>query len=305
MKKAEQKNKNFTDIQDQGWISHLSSSLQNYALLARLDRPIGVWLLLLPCLFSTMLAVLYNQTVLLPVFYYGFLFAAGAIVMRAAGCVINDLWDKCLDQKVERTASRPLASGRISEKSALIFLIVLLLIGFLILMQLNDFVIKLGITSLIPVILYPLAKRLTHWPQLVLGLTFNWGALMGWAVTSGELAWPAFVLYAACVFWTLGYDTIYAYQDIKDDQKIGIRSTAILFGDKGKQWVSGFYLITSFLLVWSVQSLWLVLPIVHFIWQIRCWNPNDQKSSLAVFKANRDTGFLILFSIVLAFATGL
>ncbi len=188
--------KNFTDIVHKGWMRKLPSSWQPYITLLRLDRPIGIWLLLLPCFFSMMLALQYEKTTAFTFFFYGLMFTLGAILMRGAGCIINDLWDRELDKKVERTAGRPIASGAITPKHAIAFLIVMLLGGLMVLLQFNLFTIILGVVSLIPIVLYPLMKRITFWPQAFLGLTFNWGALLGWSALMGDIQLPALLLYS-------------------------------------------------------------------------------------------------------------
>lgn len=293
------KQKNFTDIEKKNWIKKLPSSWQNYAILMRLDRPIGIWLLLFPCLFSMVLAV--QTTTLEPsiFIFYIFLFALGSIVMRGAGCVMNDLWDRQLDQRVERTAKRPIASGAIKVRHAILFLIFLLLLGFIILLQFNTLTIVLGIASLLLVVLYPLMKRITFWPQAFLGLTFNWGAFLGWSAISGDLSLQTFLLYAACMFWTMAYDTIYAYQDLEDDIKIGIKSTARLFNKKGKEAVGAFYLISLSLLAVSIQSLWVFIPLIAATRLHKSWKIESQKSSLDAFKNNKNIGWCILCAIIL------
>ena len=212
-------------MQPGGWVRHLPRPLIPYAILGRFDRPIGAWLLFLPGLWAICLAA---QNLSLGIWLTA-LFAIGSAVMRAAGCVVNDLWDRKLDRMVERTKGRPLASGILKPIDALVFLALLLAIGLFILSQLDDQARILGVASLIPVSLYPLAKRVTWWPQIVLGLVFGWGAPMGFAAAAA-LHWPALALYLAAIFWILGFDTIYAHQDREDDALIGVKSTARLFG---------------------------------------------------------------------------
>jgi 4-hydroxybenzoate polyprenyltransferase len=216
----------FTDIRTGGWVRYLPRRMIPYALLARFDRPIGAWLLFLPGLWAIILAA---QTVYLGLWLV-FLFGIGALVMRGAGCVVNDMWDRKMDRQVTRTAGRPLASGVLKPIDALVFLALLLAIGLLVLSQLDNAARLLGVISLVPVALYPLAKRVTWWPQVVLGVTFGWGVPMGYAASTGYLNWPALPLYGAAILWILGYDTIYAHQDRVDDALIGVRSTARLFG---------------------------------------------------------------------------
>jgi 4-hydroxybenzoate polyprenyltransferase len=236
-----------------------------------------------------------------------FLFAVGALLMRAAGCTVNDIADRDFDRQVARTALRPLAAGAISRRQATIFLIALLLIAFLVLLQFNLPTILLGMASLPLVALYPFAKRFTYWPQLMLGLTFNWGALVGWMAVHGELSAPAYLLYIAGIAWTLGYDTIYAHQDKEDDALIGVKSTALLFGNRTKTWLSVFYSIAflcfggAFFLAGLNGLAWLGLAVVagHFAWQIFSLDINVPKKCLLLFKRNRDAGIVIFIAIVL------
>jgi 4-hydroxybenzoate polyprenyltransferase len=275
--------------------------LRPYAVLARLDRPIGIWLLLLPGWWAVMLAsggVFHMNVVDWEIFW---LFALGALVMRAAGCVVNDLWDSKLDRQVERTKIRPLASGAVSVKQAGIFLGILLFLGLLILLQMNFITILLGFLSLPLIVLYPLMKRWTWWPQAFLGLTFNFGALMGWSAVTGVVELPALLLYVGGIFWTLGYDTIYAHQDKEDDLLAGVRSTALKFGVKSREYVAMFYALAMLFFLgagWSAtHSIFTVLFLLpaawHFYHQIKTWNMADPASALLEFKSNRNAGLLI------------
>lgn len=224
---------------DTSWIDlYLPRQVQPYARLARLDKPIGTWLLLWPCMWSISLAATPGQ---LPDFKMMALFGCGALLLRGAGCTVNDLLDRDIDTMVERTKLRPVASGLLTPFQGLCFLGFQLLLGLGILLQLNNYSRILGASSLLLVFSYPLMKRFTFWPQAYLGLTFNWGALLGWAAVKGSLD-PSVVLplYASGVFWTLVYDTIYAHQDKEDDLKVGVKSTALHFGDSTKEWISGF-----------------------------------------------------------------
>lgn len=261
-----------------------------YIKLARLDRPVGIWLLLLPGWWSIVLAGGGG--------YYLTLFALGAVLMRAAGCVVNDLWDRRLDAQVERTRTRPLASGEVSPRQALVFLFVLLSLSLAILLQMNALTIALGFLSLLPVVLYPLMKRVTWWPQLFLGLTFNWGALMGWATATGTIAPAAWLMYAGGIFWTLAYDTVYAHQDKQDDALVGIKSTARLFGDKSRIFV-GLSLVLAlalFALAKGALTPLLLLPALHAAWQICRWDMRSPESCLSIFKSNVIFGlFLLIF----------
>lgn len=283
-----------TDIQRTHWIYRVfPQKAHPYLSLMRLDRPIGTWLLLLPAWWSL-------ASVTAPLWLY-ILFAAGAVIMRGAGCIINDLWDKDFDKAVERTRSRPLASGAITPRQAIIFLAALLTAGLLILLQLAPTAILLGFLSLIPVILYPLAKRVTWYPQAVLGLTFNFGALMGAASITNTLTLPAVLMYAAGFFWTLGYDTIYAHQDINDDALIGVKSTARKFGSKSPLFISLFYATSALLLfitgisahMGGIFFVFWGLAALHLTGQIYRWNPDNAADCLQKFRSNRDFGLII------------
>jgi 4-hydroxybenzoate polyprenyltransferase len=291
----------FTDIRAGGWVRHLPPSWAPYAILARFDRPIGAWLLFLPGLWSICLAAPTAQSAI----RLTILFAIGAITMRAAGCVVNDLWDRKMDAQVARTASRPLASGALTPRDALIFLAILLAISLAILVQLNKAAILLGIISLIPVALYPLAKRVTWWPQIVLGLTFGWGAPEGYAAAAGHFAWPALALYFAAIAWILGYDTIYAHQDREDDALIGVKSTARLFGPNTKPLLIACYTATIALTALSMAQshaslaglTLLTLPALLLARQIRRLDINNPALCLALFKSNREAGLAIACAI--------
>ncbi|MCB1538873.1 MAG: 4-hydroxybenzoate octaprenyltransferase [Rhodospirillales bacterium] len=280
-----------TDITNPKWFAPLSARLRVYAHLMRLDRPIGTWLLLLPGWWAIALAHPRRWDLF-------FLFGAGAVIMRGAGCVINDLWDRDLDASVERTRGRPLVTGAASRREAFALVGVLFALGAAILLSLSTQAIALGILSLAFVVTYPLMKRFTWWPQLFLGFTFNFGALIGWAAAAGRLEAPALWLYAGGIFWTLGYDTIYAHQDREDDALAGIKSTARLFGNRSKIWVAGFY--AAAIALWSmamptpVFAPLLTLPALHFAWQVWRWDMDDPASSLRFFKSNRDAGLILL-----------
>ncbi len=273
----------------------LPESWKPYALLMRLDRPIGTWLLLLPGLWAIALAGGGREWRLM------LLFAAGAVIMRGAGCVVNDLWDRDLDRQVARTAARPLAAGTVTPRRAMVLLAALLFLGLLILLQLPRAAILLGGLSLPFIAVYPLMKRITWWPQAFLGLTFNFGALIGWAAATGGIALPALLLYAAGFFWTLGYDTIYAHQDIADDAAIGIKSSARRLGEKSKAAVALFYalcwllLAAAFLAAHAGPVSLLALPaaLLHLIWQLKTWTPDNPASALKIFRSNRDFGLIV------------
>jgi 4-hydroxybenzoate polyprenyltransferase len=277
-------------------------TLRPWLKLARVDRPIGVWLLMWPCWWSAALAAdgAWPDPRLLA------LFLVGAFVMRTAGCVINDIMDRDFDARVERTKTRPLASGAISVRAALVFLVLLLLAGLAILVQLDRAAILVGAASLGLVALYPFMKRITYWPQLFLGLTFNWGALVGWAAVRGEVGLPALILYAGSIAWTIGYDTIYAHQDKEDDLAIGIKSTALRFGDQTKTWVAGFYVLFMLGLIAAGVMAGLAWPFYlllagaagHFVWQVATADLDDPASCRRRFVSNEQLGLIVFAAIV-------
>ena len=287
------------------WVERLPPSFLPYAQLMRLERPIGWWLLLLPCWWGVALATL-AQGGGVPNLYHAILFLIGAIAMRGAGCVVNDLADQDIDAKVERTRNRPLPSGRVSRPEAIIFLAVLLLIGLVVLLQLNKLTIITAIASLLIVAIYPFMKRITYLPQLVLGLAFNWGALVGWTAETNTLTAAPLTLYLGGIFWTLAYDTIYAHQDKEDDVLIGVKSTALLLGKSTPVWLAIFFALS---LGCTVIALWLVhAPLiahigvaaaaVHAIWQVRTFLKSDADDYLTLFRANRTFGLLKLFGMI-------
>ncbi len=292
-----------TDINRKGWIAKLPVRMQLFAILMRLDRPIGTWLLLLPgwwaiALSSGGLLRMNREDI-----YLLILFGVGAVVMRGAGCIVNDLWDRDFDRAVARTKLRPLASGAVTVKQALAFLVVLLLIGFFILIQMPLVAILLGIMTLPLIVSYPLMKRVTWWPQFFLGITFNAGALIGWAAVTGAVSLPALFLYLGGILWTLGYDTIYAHQDKNDDALIGVKSTARRLGAASRRWVAGFYAVGFILMAVAylladvgLSGGLLLAGAAHLAWQVRSWDMNDPASSLLIFKSNRDFGLLMLLA---------
>ncbi len=296
-----------TDTVKQGWVNRLSPDFAwPYLQLMRADRPIGTWLLLWPGLWSLALAS-HNINAAWPItLKFMALFAIGAFVMRGAGCVVNDMADRKYDALVARTRGRPLPSGRVSVLQALIFLGILCLIGLVILLQFNVFTIWLGIASLALVVIYPFMKRITYWPQLMLGLTFNWGALMGWSAITGSLAWPAIVLYAAGIFWTLGYDTIYAHQDKEDDALIGVKSTALRLKENTPQWLLFFYGAMLLLLVGAGYmaaigpAYYVGLGVIagHCLWQIKSLAMSDSDNCLRLFRSNHPLGLILFVSIL-------
>ncbi len=273
--------------------------------LARADRPIGTWLLLWPCWWSAALAAM-AAGARFPDPFHLVLFAIGAFVMRGAGCVYNDIIDRDVDAAVERTRSRPIPSGQVRVRDAKLFMLALALTGFLVLIQFNAFTIVLGIGSLLIVAVYPYMKRVTHWPQAVLGLAFSWGALMGWAASFGTLGAPALALYAAAVLWTVGYDTIYAHQDKDDDAIIGLKSTALAFGKWTKPWLAAFYggtilaLGTAFAMAGAGAVFFLGLSVgaAQLAWQIITLEPSEADNCLKRFRSNRDFGAIIFIAAV-------
>ncbi len=292
-----------TDIVVDGWVARLPMGWRPYALLARLDRPIGGWLLFLPGLWSILLArAPAGETAWLIA-----LFLVGAFLMRGAGCVVNDMWDRDMDRRVARTAGRPLASGALRMRGALVFLAALLAAGLLILLCLNRFAQSLGVLSLALVVTYPLAKRVTWWPQAMLGITFGWGAPMGYAAAAGRIDAPGVALYAASFMWILGYDTIYAHQDREDDALVGVRSTARLFGEQSRPFVLVCYAATVALLLLSGWlaglTAWyfaaMLLPIVMLARQARALDIHDPALCLRLFHANRDVGLAVGLAILL------
>jgi len=286
-----------------GWVRHLPERLIPYALLARFDRPIGAWLLFLPGLWAIALAV---PDILMGL-WLALLFAVGSVVMRGAGCVVNDLWDRKMDAQVERTRFRPLASGQLQPRQALVFLAILCLIGLVILLRLDTQARILGVLSLVPVALYPLAKRVTWWPQIVLGVVFGWGAPMGYAAAAGALAWPAVPLYLATILWIIGYDTIYAHQDREDDALIGVKSTARLFETNTKSLLTVCYTGTILLLALAMGMqglglggmLALLLPAMLLARQVTLLDVNNPRRCLALFKSNREVGLAVAAAMLI------
>ncbi len=289
------------------WVDRIAPSwTRPYLRLARADRPIGTWLLLLPCWWSTALAAIANGD-RIPDLRLLALFAIGAIAMRGAGCTWNDILDRDLDAQVERTRSRPIPSGQVSVTAAFAFLAALSLIGLAVLLQMNRFTIAAGIASLAIVAIYPLAKRVTNWPQSVLGLAFSYGALMGWAAVFARLDPPALVLYAGAILWVIGYDTIYAHQDRDDDAIVGVRSTARLFGAKTKPALLIFFAGAVVLIGIAglfagarwIFALGLLAFAAHLAWQVRRLDIDDPDLCLKLFRSNRDAGLILFAGLVL------
>jgi 4-hydroxybenzoate polyprenyltransferase len=276
-----------------------------YLRLSRFDRPIGSWLLLMPCWWSAALAAgIARDDAQLPLVIV--LFFIGAFVMRGAGCTWNDITDRDLDARVERTRSRPIPAGQVSVPQAAVFLVAQALIGLMVLLQFNRFAVITGIASLVIVAVYPFMKRITWWPQIVLGLAFSWGALMGFAVTLGRIDVTALLLYAGSIAWVIGYDTIYAHQDAEDDALIGIKSTARLFGARTHRALVIFYGLaviligTALALAGAGFPAWIGLAAfaAHLVWQIRRLEISDPALCLRLFKSNRDAGLLLFAGLL-------
>jgi len=287
------------------WVDRIApAAWQPYLRLARFDRPIGAWLLLFPCWWSQALADLslghaYPSPWLLA------LFLVGAFVMRGAGCTYNDIVDRDYDASVARTAARPIPSGQVSVAEAAMFLAVLCIAGFVVLIQFNRFTILLGAASLALIAVYPFMKRLTYWPQIVLGLTFKWGALVGWSAVTGSLAWAPAALYAGSVLWTVGYDTIYAHQDKEDDALVGLKSTALRLGDATPRWLVVFY--AGAVVLWGLAGalvgahivffLALLLACVQLAWQVATLDTADPANCRARFKSNQLVGWILFLGL--------
>ena len=295
----------FTDIDHQHWsLRYLPPWMRLYGRLARWDRPIGIWLLLFPCWWAVALAAAPHWDNMVG---WMALFAVGALAMRGAGCTWNDIVDRKVDAQVERTRGRPLPSGEVKLHQALIWMALQSLVGVAILFKFNKFAGGVALASLLLVAIYPTMKRLTSWPQVVLGLAFNWGALVGYAALTGKLSWAAFALYAGGVAWTMVYDTIYAMQDQRDDAVIGVRSTARRFAGAPRRWLSLFAVLA--LAGWALAGYLanlsplygaaLAVIALHFAWQIAFLKPHDQADCLAKFQANAHIGILLTVAVIL------
>ncbi len=296
-----------SDSNSNNWVDNYAPVwARPYMHLARYDRPIGTWLLLIPCWWSLALVLVAGSQPTASMIWFFILFAIGAIAMRGAGCTFNDIVDRKYDARVARTRSRPLASGQISLKSAVIFLAVQCLVGLLVLLQFNNFAILFGFSSLGLVAIYPFMKRITYWPQAVLGLTFNWGAMLGWVAVNASLDPAPLLLYAAAIFWTIGYDTIYAHQDKEDDALLGLKSTALKFGEQTQMWLGLFYGLAIILLglaglsvgAGTVFFTGLLVGSIHLGWQIQTLNIDDSATCLRLFRSNRNFGFIILIALL-------
>ena len=288
------------DSERRGFIGALPPRLRPFASLMRLDRPIGTWLLYWPCAWSVALAGVEGRWEL-------FLWLAlGAFAMRSAGCVYNDLVDRELDRRVERTRLRPLASGRVSVRAAWILIALLCAIGLVVLLQLNLVAAMVAVGSIAPVAAYPFMKRITWWPQAWLGLVFSWGALVGWPAVTGSLAWAPFLLWFGSIAWVVGYDTLYAIQDIEDDALVGVKSSARRLGDQAPLGVAIFYAAAVALwsaAIWSVRPDWLALAALlpaalHLANQALRTDPKDGELALCLFRSNRSCGLLVLLAML-------
>ena len=298
------------DATDDNWVDRYAPPpARPFLRLSRADRPIGTWLLLLPCWWGLALAMIYDQQDSWSDLWIFVGCALGAWLMRGAGCTWNDISDRDIDGQVARTRSRPIPSGQVSVRGAVAWMIVQSLLAFCILLTFNTAAIALGVLALLPVAIYPFAKRFTWWPQVFLGLAFNWGALLAWTAHTGSLGAPAVLLYAAGIAWTLFYDTIYAHQDTEDDALIGVKSTARLFGANTAHWLRRFLMATVGLMglavIFSALPNASVLAMVlalggpwamgwHMTWQLRGLDINDPQKLLQLFRANRDTGMIPL-----------
>ncbi|MCK0126356.1 4-hydroxybenzoate octaprenyltransferase [Gelidibacter sp. F2691] len=292
------------------WVDHRAPAWSRpYLRLSRADRPIGTWLLLIPCWWSLLLATASTGAFGRSDAWIMLGCAIGSWLMRGAGCTWNDITDRDFDGQVERTRSRPIPSGQVTVKQAVIWMGLQALISFGILLTFNAATILLGIAALIPVAIYPFAKRFTWWPQAFLGIAFNWGALVGWVAHTGSLGWPPILLYGAGIAWTLFYDTIYAYQDTEDDALIGVKSTARLFGENSRKWLMLFLMTTvalsAFAAILALAPTANVLTLVialggtwfmgwHLAWQLRKLDTDSPETCLKLFRSNRDTGLIFV-----------
>jgi len=286
------------DIVFTDWVERwLPKSWRPYARLCRLDRPIGTWLTLLPCI-----AALIQAAGGLPDLVRLIVFSLGALLMRGIGCTVNDMCDRDIDKHVERTRFRPLTSGQLSMRQAVWFLLGQLLVCASLLFFINEMSRWLAIAVLPFVFIYPLCKRVTYWPQVVLGICFNWGMLMAWSDTQNSVPLGAIAMWLGAVLWQVGYDSIYAYIDVRDDQQLGLRSTALRFGARGKQWIGGFYIATIALWAWGGYDIgmsWayqvgIFAVAVHLAWQLYIFDLQRPARSLMLFRANLWTGVLLI-----------
>ncbi|MCY4181148.1 MAG: 4-hydroxybenzoate octaprenyltransferase [Litoreibacter sp.] len=306
------------DAVDDNWVDRYAPAWSRpYLRLSRADRPIGTWLLLLPCWWGVLLAAAATEFRLFDLWIIAGC-AIGAFLMRGAGCTWNDITDREFDAQVARTKSRPIPSGQVTAKQAFVWLVIQALVACCILFTFDWAAIGMGVLSLLPVAIYPFAKRFTWWPQVFLGLAFNWGALLAWVAHTGSLSWPPVILYLAGIAWTLFYDTIYAHQDKEDDALIGVKSTARLFGDNTLPWLR-FFLLASV----SLMTLALILALVpaeanvlalvvalasawgfgwHMFWQLSQLDTDDWENCMRVFRSNRDAGLIPVLFLAIAAA---
>ena len=300
------------DAPPDNWVdAYAPARVQPYLKLARFDRPIGAWLLLFPCWWSQALAEV-SLGRPYPDPWYLALFLVGAFVMRGAGCTWNDIVDRDFDGRVERTAKRPIPSGQVSVRQALAFALGLCLFGLVVLVQFNRATVWVGIASLVLVAVYPFCKRFTYWPQLMLGLTFKWGALVGWTAVTGSLGLPALVLYAGAILWTIGYDTIYAHQDKEDDAMLGLKSTALRLGSATRPWLVVFYVgaVMSWAVAGSMAAAGIGTGAALFViagllgWQIATLDIDDSANCLVRFRSNKWVGWALLGGLVADMALG-
>ena len=304
------------DAVKDNWVDQYAPAWSRpYLRLSRADRPIGTWLLLIPCWWGLALAILWDGSPRWEDAWIAIACALGAWLMRGAGCTWNDITDRNFDGAVERTRSRPIPSGQVTVRGAVLWMVAQALIAFGILLTFNPMAISMGILALLPVAIYPFAKRFTWWPQVFLGLAFNWGALWAWTAHTGALHWPAVFLYFAGISWTLFYDTIYAHQDTEDDALIGVKSTARLFGTNTPTWLRRFIVGTVSLMAFAIilavdldDNFWaLGLALLgpwamgwHMTWQLRIFDAENNQRLLQLFRLNRDTGLIPLIFFVLA-----
>ena len=275
--------------------------------LTRLNKPIGFMLLFWPCIWGLTIAYNFNSS-FNNFLFYGILFLLGAILMRSAGCVVNDITDKNFDKKIERTKNRPIASGRISVSIAILYAMILCGLAFLVLINFNQFTILMALISMPLAFTYPLMKRFTYWPQLFLGITFNYGLVLSWISIKNDISLVPIIFYIGAIFWTLGYDTIYGYQDIKDDEIIGVKSTSIKFKNNPKKFILVCYfaflislILIGFLMNFKIYyHLFLIVPFLHLIlFQLKKLKVNDPNDCLNKFKSNNYLGFIVFINMVI------
>lgn len=304
--KNENQNVDMPDLSDMSttdWVAKwLPHSWGPYARLCRLDRPVGTWLTLLPCI-----AALIQASDGMPTLFRLFIFSLGALLMRGVGCTFNDIFDRDFDNKVERTRHRPLTSGQISLKKALVFVLVQLLVCAVLLFAINEYSRWLAVALVPIVIIYPLCKRFTYWPQIVLGIGFNWGMLMAWSDTQNTVPLAAIAMWWGAVLWQVGYDSVYAYVDMRDDISLGLKSTALRFKDNGKIWISGFYAATVALWMYAGFGMGLswpyfvgmVLIAIHFIWQMTVFNIKRPDHNFMLFRSNMTVGVMLVIAALI------